>query len=381
MKIKLARLVIIFLLAGVGSFAGATKAHAAPRLNLEPASITVLNNATFELRVAIDVESNQAIGSDAVISYDDDDFDVTGVSNGGFFPNFAWANDPENDRLEIHAGSFQIFSSNTGAGTLAIITLRAKKSSGSATVSFRCGPVSPTSQILSTTGTNILSCGSLNQSTITFDSQTQPTNTPVPTATPLPTATSAPDSGNNINPVCEGLSVNKTSGTTPLTVTFSCTGSDTDDDVNYAEFTFGDGQQLSIEKNIGAKGTISTTHTYTITGSFAASCRVRDNNGSFSSRPGTCQKTIAVSRAGTTTFRPTATPIPPTPQPTIGTQLVALTTITPTPTIPLTSPTPMEEQKEEKAFPWASIGVGAIILTGLLLTWWYMHKKSPPLPY
>ena len=80
MKIKLARLVIIFLLAGVGSFAGATKAHAAQRLNLEPASITVLNNATFELRVAIDVESNQAIGSDAVISYDDDDFDVTGVS-------------------------------------------------------------------------------------------------------------------------------------------------------------------------------------------------------------------------------------------------------------------------------------------------------------
>ena len=382
MKIKLARLFVIILLSGVGSMWGASKTYAAPRMTLDPALATVQNGASVALTVTIDVESNPSLGADAVVTYASSDFDVTGVTNGGFFPDFSWANDPGNNRIEIHAGSFQTFSNKTGAGTLATITFKAKKSSGNSTIGFACGGGAPTSQIIPTNGGNILSCSSLNQSTITFGEATQPTNTPVPTATPLPTATSAP-SGNNIDPVCEGLSVNKTSGTAPLTVTFSCAGADSNNDVNLAEFTFGDGQQLSIEKNVGQKGSISTNHTYTIAGSFAASCRVRDNNSSFSSRPETCRKTITVSAAGSGTsgVQRAATPIP-TPIPTYGTQIVSLSTVTPTPLPDFSrpEPTPAEKEQEAYAFPWASIGVGVIILGGLFLTGWYIRKKPPMHP-
>lgn len=383
MKIKLARLLVIFLLCGVGGTWGATRAYAAPRITFDPSSVTVQNGATFQLNVTIDVESSQVLGADAVILYAAEKFDVTGVTNGGFFPDFSWANDPGNDRVEIHAGSFQTFSSKSGSGPLATITFRAKQNEGSGDILFRCGTSAPTSQILNTSGTNILSCGSLNQVAVTFGQSSQPTNTPIPTATPNPTATSAPSGNNNIDPICEGLTANKTSGTAPLTVTFSCTGSDTNNDVNYGEFTFGDGQQLSIDKNVGQKGTISTNHTYTVAGSFGASCRVRDNNSSFSSRPETCKRTITVSAAQSgTTVRATGTPLP-TPVPTYGTQIISLSTVTPTPQVKLESPTPApeEEQKEGMQFPWAAVIVGGLILLGLYGIWiWRSHNNPPNIP-
>lgn len=381
MKIKLARLVVVFLLWGVGSVWGARHVYAAPRLTLDPTSATVVNGASIQLGVTIDVENNQAFGADAILSYDSSDFDVTAVGNGGFFSDFSWGNDTGGGKLEIHGYFSALFASKSGLGTLATVTLKAKKDTGSSLVSFSCGGSGSTTKILNTNNANILSCGDLNQSTITFGSQTQPTSTPIPTATPNPTATSAP-SGNDINPICESLSANRTSGSVPLTVSFTCTGSDQDSDINYAEFTFGDGQQLSIEKNVGSKGTIAASHTYTIAGSFAASCRMRDTNGSFSSRPATCLKIITVSAAGsgTTGIRPTATPRP-TPKPTVGMQIVPLSTVTPTPipSFALPSEAPSEEQKAEWVFPWTSISVGAVILGGLFLVWWYMRRK-PPMP-
>ncbi len=383
MKTKLARLFVIFLLWGAGSVWGASHVYAAPRLTLEPTSATVVNGSSVQLVVTIDVENNQAFGADAILSYDSSDFDVTAVGNGGFFSDFSWGNDTDGGKLEIHGYFSALFASKSGSGTLATVTLKAKKDTGSSIVSFSCGGTAGTTKILNTNNTNILSCGDLNQSSVTFTSGQVPTNTPIPTATPLPTATSAPQVGNNINPVCEGLTVNKTSGTTPLTVAFTCTGSDADNDINYAEFTFGDGQQLSIEKNVGKKGSITANHTYTVVGSFAASCRVRDNNGSFSSRPATCQKTITTSaaRSGSGNIRPTATPIP-TPRPTVGTQIVPLSTVTPTrlPTFAVPSEVPPEEQEAEWVFPWTSIGVGAVILGGLFLVWWYMRRKPPTPP-
>lgn len=378
MKIKLARLCVIFFLVGAGSTWGAQQVLAAPRLSLDPIAASVSNGSTVQLHVTIDAESNQAFGSDAIISYPSSDLEVTGVTSGGFFSDFSWANDSGNNKLEIHGFFSTLYSGKSGSGTLATISFKAKKDSGTALASFVCGSGS-TTRILDTSGTNILSCSSLNQSVLSFTgTQTQPTNTPIPTATPNPTATSAP-SNNNINPVCEGLSVNRTSGTVPLTVTLTCTGSDKNNDVNFAEFSFGDNQEQHIEKNVGQYGSITTNHTYTIAGSFVASCRVRDNNAAFSSRPETCQKIITVSRGQQQATRTIASPTP-TPIPTISTQIVTLSTVTPTPE-ETPSPTPIPKQAEGSQFPWGSIAIGGLLLGGLYFVWmWIVRNKNQQIP-
>ncbi len=387
MKIKLAQAFVIFFLVGSGSTWGAQHALAAPRLILDPGSATVANGSTVQLKVTIDVESAQVFGSDAIVSYPSSDVEVTGVASGGFFTDFSYGNDAGAGKLELHGFFSSLYTGKSGSGTLATISLKAKKDSGSTAISFVCGS-GATTRILNTNGTNILSCSSLNQSTLSFTgTQTQPTNTPTPTVTPVPTATSAP-SNNNLNPVCEGLSVNRTNGIAPMTVTLTCTGSDANNDVNFAEFSFGDNQEQHIEKNVGQKGSISTNHTYTITGSFIASCRVRDNNAAFSSRPETCKKTITVSRAVPTATRAIASPTPtpiPTPTPTIGTQIVVLSTVTPTPEdVPLPpAPSPVVEQKKAAQFPWSSVLFGGLILIGLYFVWMAIVRsknQQPPPP-
>ncbi|MBI5614305.1 PKD domain-containing protein [Candidatus Gottesmanbacteria bacterium] len=126
--------------------------------------------------------------------------------------------------------------------------------------------------------------------------------TPTPTATPTPTPT--PGGSNNV-PECTKLTANPNSGSSsPLTVEFTCTGRDSDGKILAAEFSFGDGNTKVVEKDVGSPGSISSTYTFTRGGTFGASCRVRDNNGTYSTTPDVCKVSIPIGTG------PTPTPAP-----------------------------------------------------------------------
>ena len=79
-------------------------------------------------------------------------------------------------------------------------------------------------------------------------------------------------------------------GPAPLTVNFTCTGSDPDGTIVLYEWDFeGDGAY-----DFSSPTTGSTAHTYTTQGEFTAECRVTDNDG----LTGTARTTNTVIRPG-----------------------------------------------------------------------------------
>jgi MYXO-CTERM domain-containing protein len=169
------------------------------------------------------------------------------------------------------------------------------------------------------------------------------------------------------------------SGTTvPLTVTFVCTGVDTDGYVNGVEFTFGDGAKQLIEQNIGGVGSITTTHTYTTIGTQGASCRVRDNNNVFSSTPPICKKNITIKPKPTVNGTPVLEP----EKGAVLTTPLLLATIstspeaTPSPTIIPTPYVPPEPSTPDTTWIWWISG-GAVALVAALLLF---RRRRPPMP-
>lgn len=153
-----------------------------------------------------------------------------------------------------------------------------------------------------------------------------------PTATPSATPTNVPDAP----PTCSGLSTIPSSGTKPLNVSFACAGNDTDNDITAAEFDFGEGNKLLVEKGIGQFGSITATHTYTSTGTFNVTCRVRDNIQKFSTIPDNCKKVISVKAAAVILPTPTKTSTP-------SSDLVIYTGTTASPTATIAPVTPTAE--------------------------------------
>lgn len=187
-------LISLFLIFSAG-LASAKTAFASPRLILDPVSTTINKDASFEVKINIDVESQSAFGADAAISYPASDMDFKSVSNGGFFPDFSSATSA--GRIEIHAFFSNAFDSKSGSGTFATLSFTARKDSGTSVISFICTGTGSDTQILDINGNNILSCSSLNQSSISYlgTQNTGGTNTnatPTPTPSPSPTPTAKP---------------------------------------------------------------------------------------------------------------------------------------------------------------------------------------------
>lgn len=143
---------------------------AAPRLYLDPSSTTVAKDSEFEINLNIDVEGNSAFGADAILTYPGGDIGFKSLTGGGFFPSVSYANDVSG-RLEIHAFFPNLYESKSGSGTMATIKFTAKKESGTGNISFVCTGGGADSQILNTAGENILSCGVLNQSNLTYSAK------------------------------------------------------------------------------------------------------------------------------------------------------------------------------------------------------------------
>jgi len=365
---------IVFL--GFALSAPFTRAYAAPNVRFSPTSATVVVNEELTVTVQIDAETNTVIASDAVVSYAGDDLSVVAVSNGGFFPEFSFANNPTG-RLELHGYISASYQNRTGTGTLATIRFKAKKGSGSSAVSFTCSGAGNDTNIITTAGINILSCSQTNQVGVSYLGTTTPTPTPTPPAGgPTPT----PGSGTNTIPYCASLSsdVSSTVGA-PLAVRLSCAGVDPDGYISGAEFTFGDGTSQLVEQNAGSPGSISTTHTYTTIGTLGASCRVRDNNQVFSPTTDTCKTIITIRPRSTQALSYRTVVIPEEEEVTPTPEEVALVEETPEPTPKETlTPAPLPES-ESRGIPWWIIGSLGLIGVGALL-YVFGRKKNPQPP-
>lgn len=368
------------LLAILALFVPVTHAYATPNLLFDKTSLSVAQNTTFTLTLTINVDANTAQSSKATIQYAPADLDVTQVADGHFFPSFAQANDPTNGILEITGYTTSAGTGSTANGQLATITFKLKKGSGSSTISFSCTGSGHDTNILTVSGQNLISnCGTqTNQLAVSYTGAGSPTNTPTPTlgATPTPT----PAGSQNTLPVCASLSTSVTTAVgTPLPVTFTCSGVDTDGYINGAYFDFGDGTNDTITKNVGSPGGITTTHTYTTIGSLGVSCKVEDNNQTWSGVPDVCKKIVYIQprpriivRTGSTTSTggiPTPTPTPPE---------IALVFVTPTATPSPELTPPVQEVSSSNFSKWLLLGSIGIILAGLIIYLLSKRRTHPP---
>lgn len=395
--IRLHKLLLSFFL-WIVVLAFPVRADAAVRVYFDPTTISVAQNNEFTVQLKIDAETNQVVGSDAVVSYAAADLEVMTVTTGGYFPQFTNANDASAGRLELHGYVTSTYQSKTGAGTLATVKFKSKKGSGSSAISFTCNGSGNDTNILSISGQNLLTCSQVNTIAVSYTGGSgNPTATPTPT-TPIgggnPTSTPTPTqaaSGQNTVPYCATLTASTTSATgTPLTVTFTCSGVDPGGDITAADFIFGDGTSQLVQKNVGSPGSITTTHTYTTIGTLGVSCRVRDNDNAYSSNPtpGSCKQIITIRPAtsggtsGTTGSGTSGTQATVTITPTPTTPVLAIISDTPEPTVTAPAPTlyPGEEgilltEDDSSRFWWIVGGIGAIILAFL-----FLRRRKPPMP-
>ena len=145
-----------------------------------------------------------------------------------------------------------------------------------------------------------------------------PTATPTVTLSPTPTSTQSGvgvTPASNQAPVCESLVPDRsTTGTAPLSITFTVNGSDADGTINKATFSFGEGTVEDVTTG-GGIGTdtvnVQKSFTYNNSDTFTASALLTDDDSGVSSNSTSCAVTVTVSdgSGGTGT---SVTPLPDT---------------------------------------------------------------------
>jgi hypothetical protein len=158
-----------------GSLVFASYVSAAPRLFFDPANYTSAKDKEFEVKIQIDAENRSVFSADAYIDFPANDLSIS-VVNGGFFPDSEFDSAQTSGKLEIH-GYFFPSGSRSGNGTFAILKIKANKDVGSGNITFACSGEDRT-VIIDSNGNNILSCGSLNQLSISYSVASDNNNGP-----------------------------------------------------------------------------------------------------------------------------------------------------------------------------------------------------------
>ncbi len=311
-----------------------SRAEPATTLNFEPLTKTVAINETFTINVAMNTGANSVSTAEIHLTFDPTKLEATQIAAGSFMPHAIVESTPDNtagrafiavDTLSAGAGgdSVPFTKKSDGPQPVAAITFRAKAETGSTptqvgfgqeTKAFgeTSGSLEPTSVIITSSLTNTA------RVTIGAAGATPTPTTGAGTPTPTPTGGAT----GNKPPVCNSLTASPATGTAPLTVTLTANGSDQNNDIMTALFTFGDGQTQNIDKNIGQTGSIQVTHVYQNPGTISAQAIMRDRDGAVSAActasialvaAGTPTPTIAVGGGATSpTATPSATPVPTT---------------------------------------------------------------------
>lgn len=281
-----------------------TRAEPATTITFDPTTTTVGINDTFNLNVVLNTGPNSVSTAEIHLTFDPAKLEATRIVAGSFMPHAIVESTPDNtagrafiavDTLGAGAGTSDVpfTKQSTGPQPVAVITFKAKAETGTAPTQI--GFSQETKAFGETSGT-------LEPTSVIITSSLSNTaRVTIGAAGPTPTPTRGPI-GQNKPPTCNSLTAAPASGTAPLSVTLTANGSDQDNDILAALFTFGDGQTQNVDKNIGQTGSIQVTHVYPNTGSIAAQAVMRDRDGAVSAA---CTTTIAI---GVATASATPTP-------------------------------------------------------------------------
>ncbi len=166
----------------------AVAAATAPALLFDPATSSVALGQNFTVTVKVDTYGNATTGTDAYIQYDQTAVQFVSLANGDFYPSISHAD--QQGVLSLRGMVTEPASSKTGTGLLGAVTFKALKEVVTRLV-FICDPSKATSSKIiknDINATNIISCGSNNQITVTVGSATAtPTGNPPTTGTATPT--------------------------------------------------------------------------------------------------------------------------------------------------------------------------------------------------
>jgi hypothetical protein len=171
-------------------------ANAAPRLYVDPPTFTTVNGTDFQVTVGIDMDTQLAAGAKATLTYPAADLDLKSVTKGDFFTDFS-APTKSGGNITIQGFFSQQFGTKGGTGTFAVLTFTPKKNSGSGDILFTCSGSGSDTYILDANVTNLLTCGLLNKTTLTYSGQDSQTPTPGPTDNNSNNNNSGGSTGNN----------------------------------------------------------------------------------------------------------------------------------------------------------------------------------------
>lgn len=289
-----------------------SKAAPSSRLSFSPENPTTSTQCqSFNLDIMVDPGSNVVSIVDFYLKYDPAQLDVLQIKESSQFPTVVRP-------ASITSGSANMSVSIGGDVTQAVqslakvatITFR-PKTSGTAQITFdqdksRVFSISPSDQPTE----NVLF--QVSPANITIGQNTCPTGnlspTPGATGSVQPTTaqiTPTSRASSNIAPVCTSISVSpSSSGSAPLSVSFTARGNDPDTTgtIEKASYDFGDGQTQDITTGLGQKSvTAQTSHTYQSGGNFTATAVFTDNIGALSNA---CSQVITAS--GSATITPTS---------------------------------------------------------------------------
>ncbi len=171
-------------------YGSTVSARANPRLYFEPATGSYNTGDAFNIVVKIDTSDEEAMATDALISFDQNKLKVNQVTSGQFFSGFNYNIENSNGRLTIYSYSEQALVTRSGVGDIATVSFEAT-AEGTAAMSFLCEAGNDTDTgIWDQGGNDIVNCGACGSGSYTIGGQA-PTATPepeAPTATPEPEA-------------------------------------------------------------------------------------------------------------------------------------------------------------------------------------------------
>lgn len=144
----------------------AESSSAAPRLYFDPASVSSAVDTDLTVNLKVDVENESVFGADAIITFPSSDLVIKSVSKGEFFTDFGYA--INENQIEMHGYFSAAYQFKSGGGTLATITLTPKKAAGQGNLAFICSGSGNDTNILNSSGNNILLCSSLSQLIINY---------------------------------------------------------------------------------------------------------------------------------------------------------------------------------------------------------------------
>lgn len=182
----------ISILIALVIFFSSAKAVLAQFFTFSPTNLTKKVGEQFTVVLNIDTEGKQVKGADAKISFDTSVIEVVSVEKGTFFPKGGYNVDMDTGKIYISYGFDQVYTTNSGTGSFATLTLKGKKA-GTGNLTWVCSTQTSDTNVWDASSNDIVNCSSTTTGNYTIidsgDSTSSPTPAPTGAGGTNPTAT------------------------------------------------------------------------------------------------------------------------------------------------------------------------------------------------